>query len=59
MRRVGVDYHVDVEGHFYSVPYRFARSEGEVRRRAHNLVCVDLFAPGASSCPRTIRCGPG
>ena len=31
VRRVGIDYHVDVEGHFYSVPYRFARSEVEVR----------------------------
>src|SRR6516225_4796882 len=24
LRRVGVDYHVELEGHFYSVPYRFA-----------------------------------
>src|SRR4051812_9871889 len=31
LRRVGVDYHVELEGHFYSVPYRFARSEVEVR----------------------------
>jgi transposase len=31
LRRVGVDYHVEVEAHFYSVPYRFARSEVEVR----------------------------
>src|SRR5207248_5877305 len=31
VRRVGIDYHVDVEGHFYSVPYRFARTEVEVR----------------------------
>jgi putative transposase len=31
VRRVGVDYHVEVENHFYSVPYRFARSEVEVR----------------------------
>jgi hypothetical protein len=26
LRRVGVDYHVEIEAHFYSVPYRFARS---------------------------------
>ena len=25
LRRVGIDYHVQVEGHFYSVPYRHAR----------------------------------
>jgi transposase len=31
VRRVGVDYHVELDGHFYSVPYRFARSEVEVR----------------------------
>src|SRR6202011_6087914 len=31
VRRVGVDYHVELEGHFYSVPHRFARSEVEVR----------------------------
>src|ERR1700674_3536687 len=30
LRRVGVDYHVEVEAHFYSVPYRFARREVEV-----------------------------
>jgi transposase len=31
VRRVGVDYHVELGGHFYSVPYRFARKEVEVR----------------------------
>src|SRR4029077_21218839 len=31
LRRVGIDYHVEVEAHFYSVPYRFARREVEVR----------------------------
>ena len=30
LRRVGIDYHVEVEAHFYSVPRRFARSEVEV-----------------------------
>lgn len=30
-RRVGLDYHVDVERHYYSVPYRFAREQVEVR----------------------------
>ena len=27
VRRVGVDYHVDIDAHDYSVPYRFARAE--------------------------------
>jgi transposase len=31
LRRVGVDYHVEIEAHFYSVPCRFARREVEVR----------------------------
>jgi transposase len=35
VRRVGIDYHVELEGHFYSVPHRFARSEVEVRLRGH------------------------
>src|ERR1700751_3795036 len=29
-RRVGIDYHVDVDHHFYSVPHRLARPTGEV-----------------------------
>jgi transposase len=28
--RVGVDYHVEVERHYYSVPYRFARTEAHI-----------------------------
>jgi transposase len=31
LRRVGIDYHVEVDAHFYSIPHRFARSEVEVR----------------------------
>ena len=29
VRRVGVDYHVDIDAHYCSVPYRFARAEVE------------------------------
>src|SRR6201996_5908039 len=43
VRRVGIDYHVDVEGHFYSVPYRFARSEVEVRLTGRT---VEIFVKG-------------
>ncbi len=43
VRRVGIDYHVDVEGHFYSVPYRFARAEVEVRLTART---IEIFATG-------------
>jgi transposase len=43
VRRVGIDYHVDVEGHFYSVPHRFARTEVEVRLTSRT---VEIFAKG-------------
>jgi transposase len=43
VRRVGVDYHVEVENHFYSVPYRFARSEVEVRLTGRT---VEIFVKG-------------
>jgi transposase len=43
VRRVGIDYHVEVEGHFYSVPYRFARSEVEVRLTGRT---VEIFIKG-------------
>ena len=43
LRRVGLDYHVDVEGHFYSVPYRFARQQVEARLTART---VEIFLKG-------------
>jgi transposase len=43
VRRVGVDYHVEVEDHYYSVPYRFARSEVEVRLTPQT---VEVFLKG-------------
>jgi transposase len=42
-RRVGIDYHVDVDGHYYSVPCRFARDEVEVRLTGRT---VEVFAKG-------------
>lgn len=41
--RVGLDYHVEVEKHFYSVPYRHARAAVEVRLTART---VEVFAKG-------------
>jgi transposase len=43
LRRVGIDYHVDVDHHFYSVPHSFARAEVEVRLSART---VEIFARG-------------
>jgi transposase len=42
-RRVGIDYHVDIDRHYYSVPYRFARQPVEVRLTART---VEVFAKG-------------
>jgi transposase len=42
-RRVGIDYHVDVDKHYYSVPHRFARAEVEVRLTGRS---VEVFAKG-------------
>jgi transposase len=42
-RRVGIDYHVDVDKHYYSVPHRFARAEVEVRLTGRT---VEVFARG-------------
>jgi transposase len=43
LRRVGVDYHVEIEGHYYSVPCRFARREVEVRLTPRT---VEIFLKG-------------
>ncbi len=41
--RVGVDYHVDIDAHYYSVPYRFFRAEVDVRLTARG---VEIFHKG-------------
>src|SRR5260221_2602650 len=43
LRRVGIDYHVDGERHYYSVPYRFAKEAVEVRLTPRT---VEVFAKG-------------
>jgi Mu transposase-like protein len=43
VRRVGIDYHVEVAGYFHSIPYRFARSEVEVRLTGRT---VEIFVKG-------------
>jgi transposase len=43
VRKVGLDYHVDVDGHFYSVPHRHARASVEVRL---TLRTVEVFLKG-------------
>jgi transposase len=41
--RVGIDYHVEVAAHYYSVPHRFARTEVEARLTART---VEIFLKG-------------
>jgi transposase len=43
VRKVGLDYHVDVDGHFYSVPSRHARASVEVRA---TLRTIEVFLKG-------------
>jgi transposase len=43
IRRVGLDYHVDVDGHYYSVPHRLLRQQVEARVTART---VELFHRG-------------
>jgi transposase len=43
LRRVGIDYHIEVSDHYYSVPFRFARLEVEVRLTART---VEIFLKG-------------
>ena len=43
LRRVGIDYHVEIDAHYYSVPYRFARTEVEARLTVRG---VEIFRKG-------------
>ncbi len=53
---VGIDYHVEVVGHYYSVPYRYARQKVEVRFTAGT---VEVFKKGEriASHPRSTAKG--
>ena len=41
--RVGIDYHVEVAAHYYSVPHRFARAEVDARLTVRT---VEIFYKG-------------
>ncbi len=43
IRRVALDYHVDVDGHYYSVPHRLLREQVEARITART---IELFHRG-------------
>ena len=54
--RVGIDYHVEVDGHYYSVPYRLTREQVDVRLTA---TTVELFHQRPSASPATRQRRPG
>ncbi|MFL9959241.1 IS21 family transposase [Paraburkholderia nemoris] len=41
--RVGIDYHIELVGHYYSVPHRFAREQVDVR---YTTATVEVFHRG-------------
>jgi len=43
IRRAGLDYHVEIDRHYYSVPWRFAREQVEARITANT---IELFRKG-------------
>lgn len=43
IRRAGLDYHVEIDRHYYSVPWRFAREQIETRITA---TTIELFRKG-------------
>jgi transposase len=43
VRRVGLDYHVDIDGHYYSVPHRLIRQQLDARVTART---IELFCKG-------------
>ncbi|CAG4929097.1 unnamed protein product, partial [Acidocella sp. C78] len=55
-RRVGIDYHVEIEKHFYSVPYRHARAEVEAR---FTVRTVEIFLRGERIAVHARRPGNG
>lgn len=56
VRRANLDYHVDIDGSFYSVPFRFAREQIEARITART---IELFVKGEriAAHARLASCG--
>ena len=54
--RVNIDYHIEVERHYYSVPYSLVREEVEVRLTATTVECFHKGVRVASH-PRSMQAG--
>ena len=53
--RVNIDYHVEVEGHYYSVPYTLAREQIDVRMTSTTIECIHRGKRMASHLRSTRR----
>lgn len=53
--RVNIDYHVEVEGHYYSVPYAYVREQIDVRMTATTIECIHRGKRIASHLRSTLR----
>ncbi len=54
--RVNIDYHIEADKHYYSVPYSLAREQVEVRMSA---AIVEIFHKGKRVASHQRRNGPG
>ena len=54
--RVNIDYHIDIDGHYYSVPHRLVKREIDVRVGATVIECFAQHQRVASH-PRSTRSG--
>ncbi len=54
--RVGFDYHIEIEKHYYSVPHLYARQEVDVRISAHT---VEVFVQGKRIASHERKQRPG
>jgi transposase len=55
--RVNIDYHVEVEAHYYSVPYQLVGQQLDVRLSAHTIECFHLSKRVASHVRSLLRGG--
>lgn len=54
--RVNLDYHIEVEGHYYSVPYKLIRQQVDIRFTARTVEC---FFKGKRVCSHVRNVQPG
>lgn len=54
--RVNIDYHVELEKHYYSVPYRHMHEEVQIR---HTKDIVEIFLKGKRIASHRKECFPG